>query len=70
MLTDASLIARVVDGTVIVVESGKTLKRILSGIVKNLGSHKVRVLGTFLNKVAMANRSSYYSYYRHYENKA
>ncbi|MGA2775239.1 MAG: polysaccharide biosynthesis tyrosine autokinase [Candidatus Omnitrophota bacterium] len=62
LLTDASLIARVVDGMVIVVENGKTSKRALERIAKNLKGHKVRILGTFLNKAAESSKN-YYSYY-------
>lgn len=70
LLTDASLIARVVDGAVIVIESGRTSKRVLTRIVKNLKDYKIRILGTFLNKIALSNKNHYYySYYQHYEKK-
>jgi len=63
LLTDTSLIARVVDGIVIVVENGKTSKRALERIAKNLKGHKVRILGTFLNSTTESSKN-YYSYYQ------
>lgn len=70
MLTDASLIARAVDGTVIVVESNKTSKRALSRIAKNLKDHKIRIIGSFFNKVPITSKNYYnYAYYSHYAPK-
>lgn len=68
MLTDASLIARVVNGTIVVIENGKTSKRALTRIVKELSGYKIRVLGAFLNKASLTSKNYYnYSYYQRLE---
>lgn len=65
MLTDAVIISRAVDGTVVVIESGKTSKSILSRIHQLLDDTKARVVGMILNKASLNNGSYYYysSYY-------
>jgi Mrp family chromosome partitioning ATPase len=68
MLTDTYLIARAVDGAVVVVESGKTSKRMLGRIAKNIKDKKTRILGAFFNKVSITNKNHYgYAYYQQYE---
>ena len=70
MLTDATLIANTVDGVILVLESGKTSRRVLLRLSKLLKSTKARVLGTFLNKIPLANKNAYYyayaNQYSHY----
>lgn len=68
MLTDATVISGLVDGTIMVIESGKTSKRILSRIYQLLNDAKARVIGMVLNKSSAA--SSDYYYYSYYYGKS
>ncbi len=64
MLTDAAIIAGVVDGAVIVIESGKTSKRTLSRVHKLLEHVKVKIIGMVLNRAnIVGDEHYYYSYY-------
>ena len=64
MLTDAVIISKMVDGTIIVIESGKTSRRILARIHRLFEDTKSRVIGMLLNKVSLnAANQYYYSYY-------
>lgn len=63
MLTDAVIIAGLVDGAIIVIESGKTPLRILGRIEQLLVHAKARVIGMVLNKVVLRTNDYYYSYY-------
>ena len=63
MVTDAVIISRAVDGTIVIIESGKTSKRILARIHQLLDDTKARVAGMILNKVSLNSGSYYYSYY-------
>ncbi len=65
MLTDSIILARVVDGTIIVIESGKTSKRMLLRIYQLLTETKTKVVGMLLNRISVLTGSYYYysSYY-------
>ncbi len=64
VVTDAAILSRAVDGTIMVVESGKTSKRFLTHIYRLLVDAKARITGIVINKVAPTNRDLYY--YSHY----
>jgi capsular exopolysaccharide synthesis family protein len=69
MVTDATILSRLVDGVVLVVESGITARRALVRAHKILESAGGRILGTVLNKWDARNEgyySGYGSYYRGY----
>lgn len=68
MLTDALVLAKATDGAVIVVESGKTSKKVLLRIDQITGDAKARIVGAILNKMVLT-RSNYY-YYSHYYGRA
>lgn len=68
ILTDAAILSGCVDGVVLVVESGKTPKKILNRIAKILSEAKARVIGIVLNKLS-ANSSDYY-YYSYYYSRS
>ncbi len=65
LVTDAAIISRVMDGSIMVVQSGKTSKRILSHVYKLLIDAKANVIGILLNRVSMTGKDyQYYAYYR------
>ena len=73
MVTDATILSRLVDGVVLVVESGVTARRALVRAHKILESAGGRILGTVLNKWDARDEgyysgygSYYYGYDRHY----
>ena len=67
LVTDAILLARIVDEVVVVVESGKTSKRVLARIYKILKSSNTKV-STILNRVD-SSTGDYYYYHSYYYGK-
>jgi capsular exopolysaccharide synthesis family protein len=65
LVTDATILSTLVDGVVLVVESGVTARRALVRAHKILDSAGGRILGTVLNKWD-ARHEGYYSYYGSY----
>lgn len=64
MLTDAAITSRAVDGTIMVIESGKTSKRILAHIYQLLVDARAKVIGIVINRFTPGSRDLYYySYY-------
>lgn len=68
MVIDAAIIARNVDGTIIVVESGRVSNRELKNVKKQLQMADTRILGAVLNKVKVSRNQYYSKYYERYEN--
>ena len=69
-VTDAAVLARVSDGAIVVVRSGKTTRDELGKSLDNLKKAKGHVLGTILNCVPTSGSGaySYYGSYRSFEN--
>jgi len=65
LVTDATVLSRLVDGVVLVVESGVTVRRALVRAHKILESAGGRILGTVVNKWDARNEG-YYGYYGSY----
>lgn len=65
MLTDSLILGRITDGIIIVIESGKTSKKMLLRIYQLLSETKTKVAGMILNRVSVLTGSYYYysSYY-------
>jgi polysaccharide biosynthesis transport protein len=67
LLTDARILAGLVDGTIMVIHAGKTSRGIVSRMLRELKTDKVRILGVLLNVVRPQKggyfRQSYRSYY-------
>lgn len=63
MLTDAIIVSGLSDGVIVVVESGKTSKRVLARIHQMLEHVKARIIGMIFNKAPVGAGSYYYSYY-------
>jgi Mrp family chromosome partitioning ATPase len=62
-VTDARLLASQVDGTIIVVESGKTRTEAFLRACEALDQANANIIGVVLNKTRHRDRR-YYSYYR------
>lgn len=63
-VTDASILSRLTDGVLIVVETGKTRLGAASHAKEQLSQTGARLLGVIMNKI-VTNQSGYY-YYRYY----
>ena len=64
-VTDASILAGRVDGTLIVVEAGRTRSDVLRNLVQSLRQAKAHMIGVVLNKVKSGRRD--YGFYGHHE---
>jgi len=69
VVTDAVILSQAVDGTVIVIESGKTGRKVLPRIDQILRDAQVKVVGFILNKIHVVRGSDYYSYQYSYYGK-
>ena len=68
-IIDAALIARHVDGTIIVVESGAISYKMVQHVKEQLDKGECRILGVVLNKVDLERDSYYGNYYGKYYGK-
>ncbi|PZP18169.1 MAG: chain length determinant protein, partial [Kocuria rhizophila] len=66
-VTDGSLLATAVDGTVLVVRQGRTRKDHLEAAVENLAAVDAHLMGVVMNGVARSQRGGGYSYGYGYE---
>jgi len=65
VVTDAVILSRVVDGVIMVVESGKTSKRALPRVFDLFKDSGAKVIGAVLNRITPAT-SNYYHYNSYY----
>ena len=65
-VTDAALLASIVDGVVLVLSQGQTRIDMAQKAVEQLKNVGARILGTVLNNVNTNGGSYYYYYYYHY----
>ena len=66
---DAAIIAKYVDGAIIVVESGVISYKMLQRVKDQMEKSECRILGVVLNKIDMKNDSYYGNYYGRYYGK-
>lgn len=66
VVTDAVLIASLVDGVLLVVDTGHTRRQAVRQAVELLKQANAAIVGAVLNKVSSRNASYYGGYYRHY----
>ena len=66
-VTDAVLVAGIVDGVVIVVDSQRTAKQLILEVRTKLVNFNAKILGVVLNRVD-TQRAGYAQYYSHYTN--
>ncbi|MHB1357588.1 MAG: tyrosine-protein kinase domain-containing protein [Anaerolineae bacterium] len=64
-VTDASLLSRRVDGTLLVIDASKTKRAFFARALGTLQSVNANLLGVVLNRI-IPSRSGYYSYYYYY----
>jgi capsular exopolysaccharide synthesis family protein len=64
LASDATVLATLVDGTVLVIRAGSTRREEASHAAESLRKVNARILGAVLTHVPMANKS-YYAYYRY-----
>lgn len=69
VVTDAIVLSKATDGTIMVIESEKTSKRVLPRIYQILKDSKAKIIGTVLNKISLKSRSHHYYYYSRYYGK-
>lgn len=67
---DAAIVAKQCDGVVMVIEQGKTSRRVIGQAIEQLKRSETRILGAVLNKVDVKNSRYYYGYYKEYGNKS
>jgi non-specific protein-tyrosine kinase len=65
-VTDASILARKVDGVILVIESGATRRTLALKAKAQLEQVGAHVLGATLNKLSARTGNEYYYYYTHY----
>lgn len=63
--TDAMLMAPRTDGTILVVKSGNTERKIVKDVVESFQKANLPILGVLLNQVDL-KREGYYRYYKKY----
>ena len=62
MVADAAILSSRVDGTVLVIEAGRTRREVARQAVSNLRQANARLLGGLLNRVSK-KKGDYYSYH-------
>jgi len=65
-VTDATILASKVDGTMLVIDSGKTRSQALQRAKDALARSKTHLLGAVLNKLKRGGGGGYYHYYNYY----
>ncbi|MFT6627733.1 MAG: succinoglycan biosynthesis transport protein ExoP, partial [Flavobacteriales bacterium] len=67
-VTDAAIVSGYVDGVVLVVRSGVTMRSLLARTLEQLSAVNADIIGSVMNDVDITRRSTgyYYYYYRHY----
>jgi Mrp family chromosome partitioning ATPase len=65
LISDALMLAAVVDGVILVVDSNKTSKRTVRHACSRLSQARANIIGVVLNK-SIADIGYYKRYYRHY----
>jgi capsular exopolysaccharide synthesis family protein len=62
-VTDAAILARITDGTILVAKSGRTSRGALTQVRKILKAEQINVLGCVLNDLDLNDQSQGYHYY-------
>jgi len=69
-VTDANIIASMADGTLLVVEIGKTARQFAVRTKEQLAQSKANIIGVVLTNVSKTAEYNYYYYYYQYPDKA
>jgi capsular exopolysaccharide synthesis family protein len=65
-VTDAIVLSKLMDGLIIVIKSGETVRETAKRAISQLTSNKCEILGAVVNYVTISKGSYYYHYYSHY----
>ena len=65
-VTDSAVLARQLDGVLLVVDSGETREPLARRAVEELSKVGAHILGVALNRLSPTNTDGYYYYYHHY----
>ncbi len=65
-VTDAVVLSRNMDGVIITIESGSTVKNTVKRCISQLISSKCEILGAIINYADIVKGGYYYDYYAHY----
>jgi capsular exopolysaccharide synthesis family protein len=65
VVTDSVVFSKKVDGIIMVIESGKTSKKVVKRVYNILDDAKSRVIGAIINKIRLTSGMDYY-YHSHY----
>jgi capsular exopolysaccharide synthesis family protein len=65
-VTDAVVLSRNVDGVIITIKSGSTVKNTIKRCISQIKSSKCEILGAVINSADIAKSGYYYHYYAHY----
>ncbi|UCG34738.1 MAG: polysaccharide biosynthesis tyrosine autokinase [Candidatus Omnitrophota bacterium] len=66
-ITDAAILSPMTDGVILVMESGKTPKRVVRHNYKVLKNSSIRCAGVIVNRVEIGRKEGYYYYRSHSE---
>ncbi|MCK5214495.1 MAG: polysaccharide biosynthesis tyrosine autokinase [Candidatus Omnitrophica bacterium] len=71
VVTDAVVLSKIVDGTIIVMESGRSSRKIIPMLRQKLNNSKARVIGFIINKIKSQNGEyeHFYEYYTRYHGR-
>jgi capsular exopolysaccharide synthesis family protein len=70
VVTDATLLAALADGTILVAEAGRTRSTALRQAVDGLSRATDRLLGVVLNKISRRGAAAYHHYYHYHGDEA
>lgn len=65
VVTDTVILSKLTDGLIMVIESGKTPKKVILRISKSLKTSNIKVIGAILNRISIKENPHNY-YYRQY----
>ena len=65
-VTDSAVLARQLDGVLLVVDSGETREPLARRAIEELSKVGAHILGVALNRLSPTNTDGYYYYYHHY----
>jgi Mrp family chromosome partitioning ATPase len=64
-VTDAIVLTRIMDGLIIVIKSGETMRETARRAISQLTGNRCEMLGVVVNYVDISRGSYYYHYYRY-----
>jgi Mrp family chromosome partitioning ATPase len=65
-VTDAIVLSSIVDGVILTIKSGTTVKNTVKRCISQIQNNKGEVLGAVVNEIDISKGGYYYHYYAHY----